>query len=128
MSRIVSVAPALPAHSYDQSTITDAFADLVLPEDTDRRLLDRLHQAAGVRTRHLALPLERYATLSGFGETNDAFITSAVELGMSAVARALAVPKARRATKPTRASKERRLESKKRRGDTKRERRRPADD
>ncbi len=44
------------------------------------------------------------------------------------VGRALAVPKARRATRPTKASKERRLDSKKRRGDTKRERRRPPDD
>ena len=44
------------------------------------------------------------------------------------VGRALAVPKARRATRPTKASKERRLDGKKRRGDTKRERRRPPDD
>jgi len=52
----------------------------------------------------------------------------ALERLAGVVARALAVPKARRATKPTRASKERRLDSKKRRGDTKRERRRPHDD
>ena len=52
----------------------------------------------------------------------------ALERLAGVVSRALAIPKARRATKPTRASKERRLESKKRRGDTKRERRRPHDD
>ena len=52
----------------------------------------------------------------------------ALERLAGVVARALAVPKARRATKPTRASKERRLESKKRRGETKRERRRPHDE
>ena len=54
--------------------------------------------------------------------------TEALERLAGVVARALAVPKARRATRPTRASKERRLESKKRRGDTKRERRRPHDE
>jgi ribosome-associated protein len=54
--------------------------------------------------------------------------TAALERLAGIVGRALAVPKARRATRPTRASKERRLESKKRRGDTKRQRRRPSDD
>ncbi len=52
----------------------------------------------------------------------------ALERLAGVVARALAVPKARRATKPSKASKERRLEGKRRRGDTKRERRRPVDD
>jgi ribosome-associated protein len=52
----------------------------------------------------------------------------ALERLAGVIARALAIPKARRATKPTRASKERRLETKKRRGETKRERRRPHDD
>lgn len=52
----------------------------------------------------------------------------ALERLAGVVARALAIPKARRATRPTRASKERRLETKKRRAATKRERRRPHDD
>lgn len=52
----------------------------------------------------------------------------ALERLAGVVARALAVPKTRRATKPTKASKERRLAGKKRRGDTKRERRAPLDD
>ena len=58
MSLIVSVAPALPPHRYPQQEITDRFAELVLPTGTDRRVLDRMHSAAGVRTRHLALPIE----------------------------------------------------------------------
>jgi alkylresorcinol/alkylpyrone synthase len=90
MSRIAAVAPALSPHRYDQATLTDAFAELVLPAGTDRRVLDRLHEAAGVRTRHLALPLERYPALSGFQEANDAFLEVAVELGTTAVADALA--------------------------------------
>lgn len=89
MSRIVGVAPALPPHRYPQQTLTDAFADLVLPPGTDRRVLDRLHAAAGVRTRHLALPLESYPALAGFGAANDAFIEVGVELGTEAIAAAL---------------------------------------
>jgi alkylresorcinol/alkylpyrone synthase len=89
MTRIVAVAPVLPPHRYAQQTLTDAFAELVLPEGTDRRVLDRLHAATGVRTRHLALPLERYGELAGFGAANDAFIHVGVELGTQAVTAAL---------------------------------------
>lgn len=52
----------------------------------------------------------------------------ALERLAGVVARALAIPKVRRATRPTRASKERRLDTKKRRSATKRDRRRPHDD
>ena len=89
MSRIAAVAPAVPEHRYDQATITDAFAALVLPGGSDERVLRRLHAATGVRTRHLALPLEAYRELSGFGAANDAFIEVATRLGGQAVTDAL---------------------------------------
>src|ERR687886_723931 len=54
-----------------------------------RAVLRRFHQAAGVRTRHLALPLDRYADLGGFGASNDVFIDEGVRLGERAVAEAL---------------------------------------
>ena len=92
MTRIVSAATAFPPHVYDQDVITAAFADVVLGPDRrdDRRVLERIHQATGVRRRHLALPLETYAALDGFGATNDAFIEVGVELGSEAVTKALA--------------------------------------
>ena len=37
-------------------------------------MLERIHRATGVQRRHLALPLETYAGMDGFGATNDAFI------------------------------------------------------
>jgi alkylresorcinol/alkylpyrone synthase len=89
MSLIVSVAPALPPHRYPQQEITDRFAELVLPAGTDRRMLDRFHAAAGVQTRHLALPIDSYPALSSFGAANDAFIEVGVELGQQAVSAAL---------------------------------------
>jgi alkylresorcinol/alkylpyrone synthase len=90
MSRIVAVAPALPPHRYAQQTLTDAFAELVLPDGADRRFLDRMHAAAGVQTRHLAIPLEQYSELAGFGAANDVFIEVGVELGTQAINSALA--------------------------------------
>jgi alkylresorcinol/alkylpyrone synthase len=49
----------------------------------------RFHENARVSTRHTALPLEKYAELADFTESNDAFIEAAVELGASAVTDAL---------------------------------------
>ncbi|MFF1839637.1 type III polyketide synthase [Streptomyces sp. NPDC058231] len=89
MTRIVAIHGVLPPHRYEQSEITHAFADMCLPPGADRGLLERLHRTATVRGRHLALPLERYATLNGFGEANDAFIEAALRLGEEAVRGAL---------------------------------------
>ena len=91
MTRIVAIQGALPAQSYGQEQITRAVADLCLaPErERERGVLARVHAASQVRRRHLALPLERYAALTGFGQSNDAFIEVALRLGEEAVRGAL---------------------------------------
>ena len=89
MSRIASVCPVFPPHTYDQATITDALASYVLPAGADTRVLRRLHSVSGVEQRSLALPLEEYAALDGFGAANDAFIRVATDLGTDAVGKAL---------------------------------------
>lgn len=89
--RIASVFGVLPPHRYEQRQVTDALLGMGLDGSAARTaLLDRLHDSAHVRTRHLTLPLERYATLSGFAEANDAFIDAALDLGTAAVKGALA--------------------------------------
>ncbi|WP_030902044.1 type III polyketide synthase [Streptomyces sp. NRRL F-5126] len=89
MTRIGAVHGVLAEHRYAQREITDMVARTCLPPGGDRRLLDRLHGSARVERRAMALPLERYVSLSGFGETNDAFIETAVPLGAEAVTGAL---------------------------------------
>jgi len=86
--RIASVRGVLPEHRYAQDDITGAFA-AVIGAGVDESVLRRLHRNSGVEARHLALPLERYRDLRGFGDSNDAFIEEGVRLGARAVTEAL---------------------------------------
>lgn len=89
MTRIAAVRGALAPYRHAQAEITDIVARTCLPEGTDRRVLDRLHRSALVRSRHMTLPLERYEELDGFGAANDVFISAAQGLGAEAVRGAL---------------------------------------
>ena len=90
MTRVAAVHPVLPQHRYEQSDITRAFIDGGIGPGGNLALIQRLHTSAQVRTRHLALPLERYGELHDFGAFNDAFLQAAVDLGAEAVSGALA--------------------------------------
>jgi alkylresorcinol/alkylpyrone synthase len=91
VSRILAVAPVPAPYRYEQADLTAMFADLVGLAPERREQLDRLHSSCGVRHRNLALPIEDYKGLDGFGESNDTFIRVGVELGGQAIATALAV-------------------------------------
>ncbi|MBV7697836.1 type III polyketide synthase [Streptomyces sp. TRM70350] len=86
---IAAVRTALPPHRYAQEELTEAIGDLCLPPGADRSVLRRMHASAGVCTRHLALPIERYAGLGDFGQRNDAWLTAGLELGEEALLGAL---------------------------------------
>lgn len=86
---ISAVCGVLPDHRYPQQRLTDAFAGFVGVDDHRRRLLQQVHSNAGVRFRHLALPIEEYAELVDFDAANGAFITAAGELARTALDRAL---------------------------------------
>lgn len=91
MSRITSVSAVLPAFAYAQHEVTAAIGPLLTADSSPRRaVLERLHAASGVRTRHLALPLESYRDLDGFGQANDMFISVGTDLAERAVRAALA--------------------------------------
>ena len=90
MSHLVHVATALPPHVYPQAEITATIAPLLLGPDSERRaVLDRLHAASGVTTRHLALPLDAYPGLTSFTTANDHFISLATDLAEEACRSAL---------------------------------------
>jgi alkylresorcinol/alkylpyrone synthase len=89
MTTLAGVHAVLPPHRYKQAELTAAFTEICLGPDGNQALLTRLHTNARVSSRHLVLPLEQYATLSGFGESNDLYIAHAVQLGAAALTGAL---------------------------------------
>lgn len=86
---IASVGTAYPAYRYTQAEISQALTKRWEHKLDEPRMLGRLHANCGVETRHLVFPLDVYENLRGFGETNSAWITAAVELGQKAVTSAL---------------------------------------
>ncbi|MGL4340314.1 MAG: type III polyketide synthase [Rhodoglobus sp.] len=90
MTRIAAVAPVLPDNKYSQTTMTAELAPLISKEPGRRELLERLHAASGIDTRHTALPIERYRSLGTFRDSNDIFIEIATELAERALRAALA--------------------------------------
>lgn len=89
MTELLAVEPVLPEHRYSQGELTDALVDIIGLDERGERLIRRIHGSCGVDGRHVALPLEQYAALLDFGQTNDAFIAAAVDLGAEALTRAL---------------------------------------
>jgi alkylresorcinol/alkylpyrone synthase len=89
MTRIAAVAPVVPDFVYSQSEITNELAPLISSEPARRVVLERMHAASGIGTRHTALPLERYRDLGTFRESNDLFIEVATDLAERALRTAL---------------------------------------
>ena len=86
---IASVGTSFPPHRYTQAEIAQTLVARWGDKLPEPRLLTRLHANCGVSTRYFVLPIERYAELNGFQQTNDEWITAAVNLGEEAVTKAL---------------------------------------
>lgn len=76
---LAAVAIQFPPHFNSQDDIASAVTGFGGAE------FARFTASSGVASRHHALPLSRYAELSGFTEANDAFLEVALDLGEQAL-------------------------------------------
>lgn len=82
---ILSVGQAFPPHYYDQDRLLAALLTHWSRQHYNPDRLERLHRNVLVGGRHLALRLEEYERLEGFGDANDAWIRVAQEVGAEAI-------------------------------------------
>src|SRR6201993_2176892 len=76
---VAAVAIEFPPHHVGQREALSGLTGFGGPQ------FDRFGASAGVQKRHIALPLSQYGQLSGFTESNDIFIETALELGERAL-------------------------------------------
>lgn len=87
---ILVVQGVSPPHQYPQAELTSALlADWADGGRIGARVRE-LHASVGVKTRHLALPKESYATLADFTAANRHFKKVGFELAQTALLQALA--------------------------------------
>jgi alkylresorcinol/alkylpyrone synthase len=82
---ILGVGAAFPPHYYDQDALTEQFLAVWGTRHRNTVRLRALHEHAMVGGRHLALPIEDYPALTGFGEANDHWIRVGLDVGAAAV-------------------------------------------
>ncbi|MBV9305428.1 MAG: type III polyketide synthase [Acidobacteriaceae bacterium] len=85
---ITSAASALPPYYYPQEVLVEAFRKYWGNRLDRFNILERLHAAAQVDGRYLALPIEKYP-LRDWGEANNFWIESSLQLGQQAICRAM---------------------------------------
>lgn len=87
--KIAAVGKAFPPNYYPQEQLLEAFQRVWSAKIFNQQRLETLHRNVLVGGRHLALPMEEYEALGGWGEANEAWIRVAVEVGERAVKDAL---------------------------------------
>lgn len=87
--KIASVAGAFPKNYFNQETLTCALKQYWGERLRRPEVLDKLHANMCVNGRHMALPLEGYYGMQTWGQANDAWIRTGLEIGEEAITKAL---------------------------------------
>ncbi len=88
--RIAGVGSAFPPNYYGQEQLLASFREHWAPHFFNLDRLEQIHRNVLVGGRHLALPMEEYPRLTGFGDANNAWIRVGREVGAAAIEQALA--------------------------------------
>jgi alkylresorcinol/alkylpyrone synthase len=86
--RILAAETALPPYYYPQEVLIEAFRNHWGKRLDRFDILERLHAATQVDGRYLSLPISSYP-LRNWGEANDHWIETSLNIGQQAVCRAL---------------------------------------
>lgn len=70
---IVAVSAVLPDYVHPQSEITDALVEGLAGDDKTAAVIRRIHNATGVTTRHLVMPIAEYRAIKDFTQANQLF-------------------------------------------------------
>jgi len=87
--QIAAVGHGFPEHYYDQQELLAALREHWAERHFNLERLERLHHNVLVGGRHLALPIDEYPKLDGWGDANDAWIRVGLEVGETAMRQAL---------------------------------------
>ncbi|MBA3913857.1 MAG: type III polyketide synthase [Acidobacteriales bacterium] len=87
--RIAGVGSAFPKNYYSQIEIREALKVKWAHKLDNPKVLDRLHDNVAVDRRHLALPIPAYSDMKTWGQANNVWIETALDLGKNALCRAL---------------------------------------
>lgn len=85
MASIVRTGTGFPPHYYEQDELIRGLAELWADKVYNFGRLEQFHRNVLVGGRHLALPMETYRTLTGFGARNAAWTEVATDLGSRVV-------------------------------------------
>ena len=85
MPYIHSVATSLAPHYYDQDALISALMGQWAERYHNPKRIEAFQRNVLVGGRHLAIPMDRYPALTGFGDANQAWIETAVPMARRAV-------------------------------------------
>lgn len=87
--RIAGVGSAFPKYYYDQELLREALKNYWRDRLPNPDILNRLDESMKVDGRYLVRPISFYEGMTTWGQANDVWIESALELGEKALCRAL---------------------------------------
>jgi alkylresorcinol/alkylpyrone synthase len=85
MAYIAATSACFPPNYYDQEELIAALRDIWAAGHSNVGRLERIQRNTQVKGRHLALPIDQYGRLNGFGESNRAWTESALDLSEKTV-------------------------------------------
>jgi len=83
--KIVSAKSAFPKDYYQQEVLFEALVEYWGDQLEKPDVLRRLYNNVGVDGRYLSIPIDEYPKIKGWGEANDHWIATALDLGEQAV-------------------------------------------